>query len=99
MNHSEIPTFKTPDTGVPGVLEKRAAEQRQRLHNDVAELRHTVAANDRVDDLTEMARLPYRAVHRAHQLRSAARKHVWRTAGIAATAGLIAGYGIGGLFL
>ncbi len=69
----------TVGTQVPSnVLELRAAEQRRRIHNSIAELKDTV--RERAD------------------IRKVARQYLWPAAGVAAVAGLVLGYGMGGIF-
>ncbi len=64
------------------VLEQRAAEQRRRLHNSVAELRVTV--RDRVRERLDVKRQ--------------AREHFWPAVGVVSLVGLVFGYGMGGMF-
>jgi hypothetical protein len=77
MNDVSAPKPLSPQ--VPSsVLELRAAEQRRRLHNTVADLRETMA--DRMN------------------VKKLARTYIWPATGVAAFAGLILGYGMGGIF-
>jgi hypothetical protein len=72
------------------VLEQRAAEQRQRLHNSVGQLRSSViglksAVEENVRERLDVNRL--------------ARRHLWKFAAGASLMALCAGYGVAGIFL
>jgi len=74
-------TSFSPD--VPAdILEKRAAEQRRRIHESVQELRSKVKST--VEEKLDVQRQ--------------ARKHLGPAAGAAVLVGLIFGYGVAGIF-
>lgn len=64
------------------ILEQRAEEQRQRLHNSVTELRSSV--KDKVRERLDTRRI--------------ARQYLWQGAGLAAVVGLAFGYTFTGIF-
>ena len=66
----------------PDILEKRAAEQRERIHASVDELKSSLrdTVRERLD------------------VRSYARDHIWQLIGTATAFALVAGYGIAGMF-
>lgn len=66
----------------PDILEKHAAEQRERIHDSVNALRCSVrdTVRERLD------------------LRGYARDHIWRLIGTASAFALVAGYGVAGMF-
>ena len=66
----------------PEVLERRAEEQRHRIHQSVTELKHSLRDNIR-------ERLDVNAY---------ARQHLWQLAAAASVFGLAAGYGMAGMF-
>lgn len=66
----------------PEVLEQRAAEQRRRLHESVAELKSTVQTE--VRERLDVSRY--------------AREYFWEAAGTASVLGLILGYSFAGMF-
>lgn len=73
----EIPNQFSPD-----VLEQRAAEQRQRIHNSVDELKSSLrqTVRERLD------------------VENYARTYIWRFVSVAAGIALISGYGVAGMF-
>lgn len=64
------------------ILEQRAAEQRRRLHNSVAELRTTV--RQRVRERLDFKRQ--------------AREHLWPATAAVSLVALTLGYGVAGMF-
>jgi ElaB/YqjD/DUF883 family membrane-anchored ribosome-binding protein len=66
----------------PEILERRAAEQRRRLHESVEELKSTV--RDEVRDRLDVNRYT--------------REYFWQTAGTVSLIGLMLGYGFAGMF-
>ncbi len=73
----EIPKQSSPD-----VLEQRAAEQRQRIHNSV-------------DDLKSSLR---ETVREHLDVENYARTYIWRFVAVAAGIALVSGYGVAGMF-
>jgi hypothetical protein len=66
----------------PDVLEQRAAEQRQRIHNSVDELKSSLRET----------------VREHLDLENYARTYIWRFVAAASAITLISGYGIAGMF-
>jgi len=64
------------------VLEQRAHEQRQRLHNSVDELKSSLRET----------------VREHLDVESHARNHIWRFVGAAAMVALVSGYNVAGMF-
>ena len=64
------------------ILEQRAAEQRQRIHNSVDELKSS---------LTE-------TVREHLDVEGHAREHIWRFVAAAAMVALVSGYNVAGMF-
>ena len=64
------------------VLEKRASEQRQRIHNSVDELKSSLRET----------------VREHLDVEGYARKHIWRFVAVAAVTALLSGYNIAGMF-
>lgn len=73
----EIPNQLSPD-----VLEQRAAEQRQRIHNSVDELKSSLRET----------------VREHLDVENYARTYIWRFVAVAAGIALISGYGVAGMF-
>ena len=73
----EIPNQLSPD-----VLEQRAAEQRQRIHNSVDDLKSSLrdTVRERLD------------------VENYARTYIWRFVAVAAGIALLSGYGVAGMF-
>jgi hypothetical protein len=80
---SRIRVSSTPTSSTPvDILEKRAAQQRQQIHNSVVELRQTVK----------------QTVKEKLDVKRNLREHLWPAAGAMALIGLMLGYSIAGIF-
>lgn len=66
----------------PEVLEQRAADQRQRIHNSVDELKSSLRET----------------VREHLDVENHARTYIWRFVAVAAGIALISGYGVAGMF-
>jgi hypothetical protein len=64
------------------ILEQRAAEQRQRIHNSVGELKSTLRET----------------VREHLDVENYARSYIWRFVAVASVIALISGYGVAGMF-
>ena len=73
----------------PQELERRAAEQRQRIHRSVGELK---------DSLTELKSSVRENIRERLDPQRIARKHLWQLAAGASAIALFAGYGVAGMF-
>ena len=73
----QIPSQLSPD-----VLEQRAAEQRQRIHNSVDELKSSLRET----------------VREHLDVENYARTYIWRFVAVAVGIALISGYGVAGMF-
>jgi hypothetical protein len=82
---TELPTHFPSE-----VLEQHAAEQRQRLHNAVGELRSSLA---RLRSSVE------ENVRERLDVNRFARRHLWKLASAASLVALAAGYRIAGVFV
>ena len=71
------------------VLERRADEQRQQIHNSVSELRQS---------LTELKSTVKEKVRERLDVKSHARRHLGSLAAGASVCALLAGYGMAGMF-
>ena len=71
-----------PNQLSPQLLEQRAAEQRQRIHNSVDELKSSLR----------------QTVREHLDVENYARTYIWRFVAVAAGIALISGYGVAGMF-
>jgi ElaB/YqjD/DUF883 family membrane-anchored ribosome-binding protein len=73
----------------PQDLERRAAEQRARIHRSVGELKSS---------LTELKTDVKQEVRERLDPQKFARKHLWQLAAGASAVALVGGYGVAGMF-
>jgi hypothetical protein len=82
---AELPSHFPPE-----ILEQRAAEQRDRLHNSVSELRSS---------LTGLKASVEQSVRERLDVNRLARRHLWKLAAGASLMALAGGYGLAGVFI
>ncbi len=73
----------------PETLEKRAAEERQRIHQSVGELKIS---------LTDLKSSVEEKVRERLNVNKFARRHLWQLAAGASVFALLTGYGMAGMF-